>query len=375
MNIGFDAKRFFLNRSGLGNYSRWLVNGLLKRYPQESYHLYTPQVNNTEQINELNNLNSNVKIHFPSNLFKTFWRTKGIKKDLLRHSIGVYHGLSNEIPYGIEKTSIKSIVTIHDLIFKIHPEFYNPIDRKIYDTKFKSACERADKIVAISEHTRQLIVDLYQIPTEKTEVIYMDTLPVFHQTAEANDLLMIKAKYGINRPFFLNVGSGGGRKNHPRLCKAYAEVSGKIEQDLVIVGKKGNDYEQISKIIKDHKLQDRIHWFEHVSDFELYHLYNLSYATLYPSLYEGFGIPIIESFRCGKPVLTSYGSSLEEVAGNAGLKCDPLSTEDMATNIALLTEKSTYESLTSLIPLELQRFDNQNLIDKYYKVYNELNKQ
>lgn len=374
MNIGFDAKRFFLNRSGLGNYSRWLINGLLKQYPQESYHLYTPQVNNTEQISELNNLISNVKVHLPANLFKTFWRTKGIKKDLLKHSIGVYHGLSNEIPYGIEKTPIKSIVTIHDLIFKIHPEFYNPIDRKIYDTKFKSACERADKIIAISEHTRQLIVDLYQIPAEKTEVIYMDTLPVFHKKAEANELRLIQTKYDLNRPFFLNVGSGGGRKNHVRLCMAYAEISSKIEQDLVIVGKKGKDFEQIAKVIKDYKLHDRIHWLENVSDFELYHLYSLSYATLYPSLYEGFGIPIIESFRCGKPVLTSFGSSLEEVAGNAGLKCNPLEIEDMALNIALLAETSTYESLSSMIPLELKRFDTQNLIEKYYTVYNELNK-
>lgn len=372
MNIGFDAKRFFLNRSGLGNYSRWLLNGLFHQYPQNSYHLYTPQNSKDESVSNLARTNPKVEVHLPPNLFKNFWRTKGIKKDLLKHSIEVFHGLSNEIPYGIEKTNIKSVVTIHDLIFKIHPEYYNVIDRKIYDIKFKSACERADKIVAISEHTRQLIMDFYNIPKEKTVVIYMDTLPIFHEIPKSNKLNEIRDKYLLNNPFFLNVGSGGGRKNQVRLCLAYVQIAKKIEQDLIIIGKKGIDFEEIEKIIHSHNLKKRIRWLENVSDEDLYYIYNLSYASLYPSLYEGFGIPLIESYRSGKPVLTSLGSSLEEVAGNAGLKCNPLDTDDISAKILSLTELETYNLLTSHIKSELSKFNSHKLVEEYQKVYTDL---
>jgi len=372
MNIGFDAKRFFLNRSGLGNYSRWLLNGLFHQYPQNSYHLYTPQTSKDVSVSNLAITNPEVETHLPPNLFKNFWRTKGIKKDLLKHSVELFHGLSNEIPYGIEKTNIKSVVTIHDLIFKIYPEYYNTIDRKIYDIKFKSACERADKIIAISEHTRQLIIDSYNIPMNKTEVIYMDTLPIFHQIPNSNKLKEIQNKYLLRNPFFLNVGSGGGRKNQVRLCLAYAEIANKIEHDLLIIGKKGNDFEEIEKIINSHNLKRRIRWFENVSDEDLYYIYNLSYASLYPSLYEGFGIPIIESYRSGKPVLTSLGSSLEEVAGNAGLKCNPLDVDDISAQILVLAQLETYNFLTSNIKNELSRFDSYKLVEEYQKVYKDL---
>jgi len=372
MNIGFDAKRFFLNRSGLGNYSRWLIHGLINQYPQNSYHLYTPQVNKGDLAPDFTTSNSEVTIHLPSNLFKTFWRTKGIKKDLLKHSIEVFHGLSNEIPYGIEKTKIKSVVTIHDLIFKIHPEYYNPIDRSIYDTKFKSACERSNKIIAISEHTRQLIIDHYGIPKENTEVIYMDSLPIFHESADAKKLSEIKKKYSLNQPFFLNVGGGGGRKNQVRLCRAFAEIANNIDHNLLICGKKGRDFEEIEKVIKTYNLKNRIHWLENITDEDLFNIYHLSYATVFPSLYEGFGIPIVESYRCGKPVITSFGSSLEEVAGSSGLKCDPRDINDIATQMLKLTVTEVYDTLVKNIPQELLRFESGDLLKKYYTVYEEI---
>lgn len=367
LNIGFDAKRLFLNQAGLGNYSRWLVKGLIKQFPENQYHLYTTNVSDVQK----DFTGKNIHTHLPHNLFKSFWRTKGIKKDLLKDKIELYHGLSNELPIGIEKTGIKTVVTIHDLIFKIHPEYYNPIDRAIYDKKFKSACERADKVVAISEHTKASIIEHYKIPAEKIKVIYLDSSARFHYPAEAEQVENIKQKFGLSKPFFLNVGAIGGRKNQLKLVKSFAKVANQIEQDLVLIGKDGKDSDAIKSIIDKDNLKDRVKHFTSVDDIDLYHLYQASYATVYPSLYEGFGIPIIESYRSGKPVLTSKGSSLEEVAGKAGLLCNPEDIDEMASQLLKLTDPNTYQHLRKAIPEELLRFDPQKSLNQYMDLYRE----
>lgn len=367
LNIGFDAKRLFLNQAGLGNYSRWLVKGLIKQFPENQYHLYTTNVSDVQK----DFTGENIQTHLPHNLFKSFWRTKGIKKDLLKDKIELYHGLSNELPIGIEKTGIKTVVTIHDLIFKIHPEYYNPIDRAIYDKKFKSACERADKVVAISEHTKASIIEHYKIPAEKIKVIYLDSSARFHYPAEAEQVEKTKKKFGLSKPFFLNVGAIGGRKNQLKLVKSFAKVANQIEQDLVLIGKDGKDSDAIKSIIDKDNLKDRVKHFTSVDDIDLYHLYKASYATVYPSLYEGFGIPIIESYRSGKPVLTSKGSSLEEVAGKAGLLSNPEDIDEMASQLLKLTDPNTYQHLQKAIPEELLRFDPQKSLKHYMDLYRE----
>ena len=365
IKIGFDAKRLFLNKSGLGNYSRWLVNGLAKQFPENEYNLYTTNVSDVQK----DFIGENIKTHLPPNLFKSFWRSKGIKKDLLKDGIQVYHGLSNELPIGIEATRIKTVVTIHDLIFKVHPEYYNPIDRAIYDRKFRSACERTDKIVAISNHTKECIIEYYKIDADKIEVIYLDSSEQFHHPADNEKVEDVKQKFGLTKPFFLNVGAIGGRKNQLRLVEAFASISKDVEHDLVLVGKPGKDSEAIKSLITKNNLFDRVKHLSAVNDDELFNLYHASYATVYPSLYEGFGIPIIESYRCGKPVLTSKGSSLEEVAGHSGLFCNPENIEEMASMLIKLTDQNTYQHLKDSISKELDRFDPNKSIKKYIDIY------
>jgi glycosyltransferase involved in cell wall biosynthesis len=365
MNLGFDSKRLFLNRSGLGNYSRWLVKGLCDNYPQNQYHLYTTALSDVKH----DFTGENIHHHLPANLFKTFWRTKGIKKDLLHDKIKVYHGLSNELPMGIEKTGIKSVVTIHDLIFKIHPEYYNPIDRQIYDLKFKSSCVRADKVVAISEHTKQIIIEHYGIESEKIEVIYLDASKDFLEKPVHEEVENVKRKFGLHKPYFLNVGAIGGRKNQFRLLEAFADISEKIEHDLVLAGKPGKETGSLLLLINKYSLTDRVKYLPNVTDSDLINLYHGSYATVYPSLYEGFGIPILESYRCGKPVLTSYGSSLEEIAGSAGLFCNPQDASDISRGLLQLTDSKVYKSLQNQISKELPRFESRNSFEKYMQIY------
>jgi len=368
IKVGFDAKRLFLNHSGLGNYSRWIVSGLVKDFPQNNYHLYTTAISSYSK----NFLNEQIQVHLPPGLFKSFWRSKGIKKDLLNDGIEIYHGLSNELPLGIEKTNIKSVVTIHDLIFLAYPEYYNTLDRKIYERKFKSACLRADKIVANSIYTKNIIVENYEISPAKIEVIYLDSPSIYHSTPNPADQIAIKSKFGLNKSFFLNVGSFGGRKNQFRILEAYSKISSQIDQDFIFVGKPNNETGRFLESVAKFNLSEKVRIITDISEIDLFNLYHASYATVFPSLSEGFGIPIIESYRCNKPVLTSFGSALEEIAGTAGLLCDPLDTNNMANQILKLTEAEVYNSLKINIHAELERFEPKKLISDYMTLYHSM---
>lgn len=372
MILGFDAKRLFLNRSGLGNYSRWLVSGLQQTFPGNDFHLYTPTLPERPFGSENRFSDPPFGIHQAPHILKAFWRTKTIKRDLIRDKIEVYHGLSNELPVGIEKTGIRSVVTIHDLIFKTHPEYYKPLDRLIYDKKFRSACERADKIVSVSHYTARNIHEYYGIPLDKIEVIYMDCLPLYHQRAEETQLNQVRQKFRLKAPFFINVGGADGRKNQVALTRAFVQIARQIPHHLVIAGKKGNDTAMIEQIAKQAGVSNKITWLENVSDAELFCLYHLSEALLFPSLEEGFGIPILESYRCNKPVLTSNGSSLKEIAGNAGITCNPRNTDEIANGMLNLAKPEEYERLQKQIPMALSGFEPGQLLKKQMDLYQSL---
>ena len=155
MRIGFDAKRAAQNKTGLGNYSRFVIEGLSRFYPDNQYLLYIPNPKRSHLLGDLKQRN-NCTIKYPNNTIwrklSFIWRVVSIKKQLQKDQIDICHGLSNELPIGIKKLkNIKSIVTIHDLIFLRYPEFYKRIDRKIYAFKFKKACRVADSRIAVSE--------------------------------------------------------------------------------------------------------------------------------------------------------------------------------------------------------------------------------
>ncbi|MFW5756970.1 MAG: glycosyltransferase, partial [Tangfeifania sp.] len=170
MKIGFDAKRAFLNASGLGNYSRNTLNALKQYYPENNYTLFTPKVKadlftNHDQFQVVS------PSQFYRGVLKSVWRSFFLTGKIKKYSLDIFHGLSNELPSGIHKTDIPSVVTTHDLIFMRYPEFYKPVDRKIYFRKMKYACQAAAKIIAISRQTKNDVETFFQVPSEKVEVI------------------------------------------------------------------------------------------------------------------------------------------------------------------------------------------------------------
>ena len=305
MKIAFDAKRAFNNLTGLGNYSRSVITSISSILKKDKLYLATPKL--TNHIFKADH--KNIKIITPRKFYnKHYWRFRGINPQLDNLNIDIYHGLSNEIPY---KMNIKSVVTIHDLLFLKYPSFYNYIDRKIYYIKSKLACEYANKIIATSKQTKADIINYFNINEDKIHVIYQSCNQAFinHSNDHTYDTFNQKE---LKDPFILYVGSIEKRKNLIFLLKAIKKIK---EIKLICVGKKGNYYQKVAQFIDHNQLKHKVKFLNIHDSEKLAHIYRHSRGLVYPSIDEGFGIPIIEGMYSKIPVITSNQPIFKEIGG------------------------------------------------------------
>jgi glycosyltransferase involved in cell wall biosynthesis len=339
MNIGFDAKRVYQNTTGLGHYSRTLVRSLAKFFPEHQYLLFAPKTTDIFDTTDFSNIHTIIPSTFPSSILKAAWRSNWVKKDLIKNKVDIYHGLSHEIPYNIDKTKIKTVVTIHDLIFERYPKQYSKIDVEIYRKKFKYACANADRIIAISEQTKYDIINFYKINENKIDVCYQSCNDIFRQEVSDTEKKRVKELYGLPDKFFLTVGSIIERKNLLTIVKALHQLKNNIDIPLIVIGN-GGAYKALVKeyIIKNNLQQDVIFLsdndtinsipsYKNSNDFPA--IYQQATAMIYPSTFEGFGIPVLEALCSSLPVITSNVSCLPEAGGDAALLVDPLSVNEM----------------------------------------------
>lgn len=375
MKIGFDAKRAFSNFTGLGNYSRSTLKVLAEHHPEHSYYLYNPRVPNESQIKFLDlPHHADVHIRIPKTfffeLFSSAWRRYGILKDLKKDQLDIYHGLSHELPLGIEKTKIKSVVTIHDLIFLRFPEYYKLADRKIYEAKFRHACEVADLIIAISEQTKKDIIHFFQIPAHKIRVVYQSCAKEFNDQVQSELIQKIKNKYQLPDRFILTVGTIEKRKNALLIVKALQ----KLEEDvkLVIIGRATPYTDELKTYAEVHGLINRIIFLHQIPFEELPSFYHLASVFAYPSRYEGFGIPIIEALQCGTPVIAAKGSCLEEAGGPSSIYIHADDADALATSVKILLSEGKNSERVKSGKLYAKQFMAENIANDYMKIYKEL---
>lgn len=373
MNIGFDAKRLFNNNTGLGNYSRTLVNNLSLHYPNHQYHLYTPKIS-AQYLNW--NKNSNVKMHIaPQKLLKNYWRTFQLTSELENDNINIYHGLSHELPSNIAKSNIKSVVTIHDLIFKIYPNTYPVIDRWIYDKKFRYSCENSDKIIAISECTKNDIIKYYKIDSKKIDVLYQSCNSLFFEPPTIK-LDQIQKEYNLPSEYILYVGSITERKNILNLLKAYSMLPNKLQIPLIIVGNGSRYKDKCQDLSIQLEIESNIIWINNLHDNHyLQALYQNAMCFIYPSLYEGFGIPIIEALLSKTLVATSNTSCMPEAGGKDSFYFDPEKPEEISNQIQSILELSEFEKqhrINSGFLFAQENFNAKITTEKLYKLYTRL---
>ena len=333
MRIGFDAKRLYRNFTGLGNYSRSLVKNAQHFHPDHAYYLYTPKLTRNA-VTRAYLENPAFHTFVPKTMLKSYWRNYAIVEQLAKDKIDLYHGLSNEIPVNLRKHNIKSVVTIHDVIYKVLPETYPLIDRKIYDPKVRSACKNADTIIAISESTKSDLIELYHAAPEKIEVVYQSCNPLFYTPQAHPEKDDVFQRYDIPAEYLLFVGSLEKRKNVRVLIEAYQHLRPEVSIPIVLVGK-GKSYKtELLKLIKDYDLESKVLCITDLKDNRsLQSLYQKATALVYPSLYEGFGLPVVEALLSKTPVITSNVSSLPEAGGPGSLYINPHSPEELAQAI------------------------------------------
>lgn len=320
MKIGYDGKRAANNLTGLGNYSRSLIAHLAERFPNNQYLVYTPKSKANIAGFPLFS-KPNVKLIHPSGSLKLLWRSLGINQQLVKDQIKLFHGLSHEIPFGIRSTGIKSIVTMHDLIFLRYPKYYKAIDRFIYKLKSKYACRQADRIIAISEQTKKDIIELYQIEPAKIDVIYQSCDDVFKTIKSREEKDNIKRKYQLPSTYVLYVGTVEERKNLLLLIRALPNIDPEIP--LIVIGRATAYTSVVKHEINKLGLQERVVFLDSVPFQDLPAIYQMASCFVLPSYYEGFGIPIIEALYSKVPVVAATGSCLEEAGGPDSLYVSP----------------------------------------------------
>ncbi|MDD4921120.1 MAG: glycosyltransferase family 1 protein [Bacteroidales bacterium] len=313
MRIGFDAKRAFYNSRGLGNYSRDTIRILSHNQPDHEYFLYTPKTRKAIEFP----LSSNCTVIQPETFIDkqnpTLWRTFRACNKINSLHLDIFHGLSNELPIGIEKTSARSVVTIHDVIFLKFPHLYSWIDQQLYKRKYIRSCRISDKVIAISEHTKKELIELTDIDEQKIDVVYQGCNPIFLKETSKDKLLSVKQKYHLPNQYLLNVGTIEKRKNQELII--HALIGGKFDIPLVIIGKPTEYIKELKSLINKYHLESRIIFLSNVPTEDLPAIYQMAEIFIFPSITEGFGIPILEALHSKVPVITSKGSCFEEAGG------------------------------------------------------------
>ena len=373
--IGFDAKRIVRNFTGLGNYSRTLVNDLAEIVPQGTQlRLYAPDKGN-ERLREQVRKRENVKFVYPEGhrmkLSRDLWRIHGIVDDLKRDGVELYHGLTGELPLGIKKSGIKTVVTIHDLIFMRHPEYYNRIDTKIYGWKFRQTCREADRIIAISECTKRDIIELGGVDAEKIDVIYQSCGTEYKARENEKKLQKVHSDYLLPERYIVNVGTIEERKNILLAVKAMQLLPEEIS--LVIVGRPTPYTDKVKKYVAEHALEKRVKFPHGVPHDDLPAIYQMAEACVYPSRYEGFGLPIIEAIQSGLPVVACTGSCLEEAGGRYSLYVGPDDVQGMADAIQqVLAGAEGREERIEKSQQYVTRFEGNNVAQQVLDIYRKL---
>lgn len=348
------------NWSGIGRYCTNLIKQFSSMDLRDDLSLIT-------SLDDDNKLNDFPKIKCASKVY-------GIKEQIeiptlsLKNKIDLYHFPHFVFPvinYG------KTILTIHDLTPLLFPEYFSKTARFYMKSLISIAKYRANKIIAVSNNTKHDLIEKFKFPEHKIKVIYNGVEECYRVNKNKEDLNYIKMKYKTGDRFILYVGNIKPHKNIPRLLKALARLS--IDIKLVIVGRKDKAYDKVFKVIKEEKLQNRVIFTGFVPDDDLINIYNAATVFIYPSLYEGFGLPPLEAMACGTPVITSNVSSLPEVVGNAAITVDPYDIEKIAFSMTeILTNSSLQDKLIKKGKERVNLFSWKKTAIETKKLYEEL---
>jgi len=351
MRIGINTLGPSKLKAGVGNYVYELVRNLLQVDKRNEYFIIVNADN--AALFEIEQKNVHI-IHAPActtrkNL-RIVWEQVGIPFLCWKQGIDVFHSPGFVAPLLLP---CKSVITIHDMTFFSHPCMHE-VSKVMYFWLFiPLSAWFANRISADSENTRKEIVRYVRVSPEKVKTIHLAASSLYRPISKTKAKQQVAKKYNIQHSFILFVGTLEPRKNITGLIESYARAG--LKQQLVIVGSKGWHYKSIFEKVKEHHIEHKVLFTGYVPDADLPFFYAAADLFVYPSFYEGFGIPPLEALQCGCPVLTSNVSSLPEVVGDAAVCVDP-SKDFSSAMISLLADEKRQSELRMKGFLQAQMF-------------------
>lgn len=369
--IGIDYTPAYEQGAGIGRSVRGLVSALATVDTDTDYRLFIAGASDKTLPSMLA---PNFR-YYPSRISPKWWARiwhrmrVPYRVEYMLGKIGLYHATDFVLPPIHQQT--KSIVTIHDLSYIRVPETASPSLKKYLDVVVPRSIARATHVHAVSETTRQDIITLYNTPPEKVSVIFNAVEPRFKPMDISKDVL---AKYHIpDIPYIISVGTVQPRKNYSRLVKSLVQLRQKHDVHLVIAGGRGWLEDEFYATIQQTGMTDYVHVTGFVADEDLPTLYSGAICMAYPSLYEGFGIPVLEAMACGTPVLTSTTSSLPEVAGTSAILVDPYDIDAIHNGLErLISDQDLRKTLSEKGLSQAQKFTWEHSAHQLKHLYTQL---
>lgn len=369
MNIGFDAKKAIVNLTGIGNYSRRVIAALSKAYPADGIYLFGPRKEPKAALPAAENVHCVYPPAFGGAITYELWRNRFLRGDLRKYGIDIYHGLSNEIPTGLEKSRTRTVVTIHDLIFLTRPETFKAGMRMKLRKKTFYACRHADKIIAISRQTADDIMRFYGIGSDRIEIVYQSIDPIYFTPATAEEKAAVASRYSLPARYVLCVGTIEKRKNQELLIKALPAIDAGVH--AVIVGRRTHYADELELLARQTGVAGRVHFLSGVPTGDLPSIYQSAAAFCFPSVYEGFGLPIAEALASHVPVIAATGSCLEEAGGPDSIYISPDDHAALSSAVNRLDSDSVLrERIIGRGAEYVRRFSDEAMARGLMEVYN-----
>jgi glycosyltransferase involved in cell wall biosynthesis len=334
MKIAIDVRTILPNRSGVGNYVLNLIQNLRQVDPGPIYY-FLAQKKNMPLLGHLAREQNPFLTLFSheNHPMSDFWEHFILPLRLKEMGIHVFHGPASLIPF--RKDHCGLIVTIHDLVAFLFPETI-PLKYGAYMRYIlRQAVKKADRIIAVSHHTKEDLIKILKVSSEKIVVIHEAASPIFHPDGQKEVQSRIKQQYGITKKFIYHLGNIEPRKNLIVLLEAFTLVCKELghEYQLVVSGQKGWLTGSLSRFLKNYPVRDQVFFTGYVPEEHIPLFMNGAELFVFPSLYEGFGLPVLEAMSCGTPVISSNRSSIPEIVGSAGVLVDPTNIRELADHI------------------------------------------
>ncbi len=339
MRIGIDARRMQVKPTGVGRYLSNLLHEWSISEPHEDYSLFFSYQETAYPFLKQNCFTQCVLDERFVGSIKTLWEQLYLPLYLKKIPLDVFFSPQYFLPFWL---SSPTVVTIHDISYTALPPEYPLAGHWKYHYFSRWAARHAAAVITPSEFSKQEILKHYGIPESKIVVIPLAPERIFRPLTDSHTLESIKSKYGLKGPFFFNIGTILPRRNIPNLLRSFKRLLEKHKDIyLLIVGENHlRPSSTFDQLISDLRLSDNVIWHSYIPEEDLVPLYCAAHALVYPSSYEGFGLPVLEAMACGTPVITTRQSSLPEVAGEAGLYVDPHSLNDLTDAMINILENN-----------------------------------